>query len=357
MRPVAIAALLLTTTTPALADGPSFDCDKAAAPAEHLICGDSELVRLDALLGETYGKRRAALAAAERKALLDQQRDWLKNRLQRCGIAAQGGEPEEQQRWAWAPCLAERYRERLAALGVSDAAPQQPADAGFVHPLCLLRAVGSIVGDGDATPTPIQTCNTAYRHVPVEKVDGGGWSSPAGGVYPESVTYQPVGTVRDGEVVEVHYWGGGTGQFSSVFKLARKGDVLTSTLVAGGGDRCNGGIAETKVIQGDVVRVTSMATPLDLFSAVLPDQPDGVTGGLPTCAICCYATTTMDFAPGSQTGRLVSVTIDGENETPDDEPGQRCLDRVLVVTKGKSRTLTADEARAGAKRYVKECVK
>lgn len=354
----AIPFALLSLIPPALADGPSFDCDKAAAPAEHLICADSELVRLDGLMGETYNARRTSLPDAQRKALLDQQRDWLKTRLTRCGIPTQGGEPNKQQHWAWASCLADRYRERLAVLGVNDPVPQQPNEAGFIHPLCLLRAVGSIGGESDATPTALQACNTAYHHIPVEKVDGGGWSSPAGGVFPESVTYEIVGKLPSGhEVVEVHYWGGGTGQFSSVFELTRKGDTLIGTPVAAGGDRCNGGISSTELVNGSTIRVTFLATASELFSAALQNSPENVSDGLPYCAVCCYGTITQDFAPEAKTGQLVSVTVDGENETPEDEPKQLCLDRVLGITKGKSKSFTIKEMQAYAQRYIKECVK
>lgn len=353
---LATAAILSLAATPARADGPSFNCDKAGAPAEHLICADGELIRLDALLGETYSKRRSATPEAQRKALLDQQREWLKSRLLRCGITSQGGEPDEQQKWAWAACLADRYRERLAVLGVTDPAAREPTASGYIHPLCLQRAIGSVVGDNDAKPTPRQACNNAHRHIPVEAFEGDGWSAMGGGVDRESISYRRVGTLADGaEVIQVHFWGGGTGQFSGIYKLNRKGDTLIGSPLAGGGDRCNGGITETQVLRGDVVRVTHMATAADLFGALLPESSTG-SDALPACAICCYATTTVDYPPG-QPGQLVSVTIDGENDTPDDEPALRCLNRVFGMVKGKSRTLTATEARTTARRYIKECVK
>jgi uncharacterized protein YecT (DUF1311 family) len=352
---LAILALLVTVRS-ALAANPSFDCDKANAPAERLICGDSELVRLDALMGETYARRRAGLGDAERKSLLEQQRAWLKGRLAQCGIPAQGGEPEEKQIWAWAPCLADRYRERLSALGVADPAPKLPADAGFVHPLCMLRVVGSVVGEDEPAPTPLQACNNAYRHIPVDRDDPAGFSAARGGILPESVTYHLVGALADGgQVVTVDYWGGGTGQFSSVYKLVRNGDILTGSLITVGGDRCNGGVNDVKVVDGRTVRVSFNGSPYDLAAQVLADAEQA--SALPSCAICCTGTATREFSPGDKEGRLIELTVEHDRDIANDEKALLCLNRILGLSGGQSVTLGADKARAAFQRYVKECAK
>lgn len=77
----------------------SFDCTQASTRVEKLICADAELSRLDAKLGEAYARaRRSTDDAATLQAA---QRAWLAQR-NRCDDS---------------DCLAERYRQRIAALG------------------------------------------------------------------------------------------------------------------------------------------------------------------------------------------------------------------------------------------------
>jgi uncharacterized protein YjbI with pentapeptide repeats len=79
-------------------DRPSFDCAKAAAPVEKVLCGEyeSQLRRLDRDLAEVW-----AAARAEGKADLAAQRRWLASRGQ-CGDDR--------------VCLAELYETRIAVL-------------------------------------------------------------------------------------------------------------------------------------------------------------------------------------------------------------------------------------------------
>ncbi len=61
---------------PRTTERPSFDCDKARAPIEVLICADADLAKWDARLGHAYNNRARQLGTSERKALLQERRQW-----------------------------------------------------------------------------------------------------------------------------------------------------------------------------------------------------------------------------------------------------------------------------------------
>ncbi len=74
------AALGLAGT--ALAAAPSFDCKKAEAQIEQLVCKDDTLARLDRETTRLYGLALDArsLPTAQKKSLLADQRGWIKGR-------------------------------------------------------------------------------------------------------------------------------------------------------------------------------------------------------------------------------------------------------------------------------------
>jgi uncharacterized protein YecT (DUF1311 family) len=77
----------------------SFDCNKAASPAEKMICGDSALSALDDELNTAY--KSALNAASNKQALKDAQRKWIKDDRNRCKDVQ---------------CLADVYTKRISEL-------------------------------------------------------------------------------------------------------------------------------------------------------------------------------------------------------------------------------------------------
>jgi uncharacterized protein len=72
--------ILILASRGALAQGPSFDCDKATAEIEDLICGDAGLSSLDRKLASVYAE---ALEKQEHPAPARfgaEQRGWIKRR-------------------------------------------------------------------------------------------------------------------------------------------------------------------------------------------------------------------------------------------------------------------------------------
>jgi uncharacterized protein len=77
--PLAILALA-AAALPSLAqagEGPSFDCAKAKAPSEKMICSDPKLAALDRAVADTYRADLARISEEGRAELLRDQRDWL----------------------------------------------------------------------------------------------------------------------------------------------------------------------------------------------------------------------------------------------------------------------------------------
>lgn len=89
----------------------SFDCARARAIDELIICSDHDLALLDRRMGEIYAAARAALPKAEKDALVQAQRQWLSGHDKACAIPAQGPLPDNA-----AACFAKRYQARTAAL-------------------------------------------------------------------------------------------------------------------------------------------------------------------------------------------------------------------------------------------------
>jgi uncharacterized protein len=89
--------ILLATATHAA----SFDCKKALAPAEKIICGSSDLSELDSKLSQAYQSVYDASGPVARKELLIDQRSWVR-------YVRVGCEDEE--------CVAVAYQDRIDQL-------------------------------------------------------------------------------------------------------------------------------------------------------------------------------------------------------------------------------------------------
>lgn len=292
----AVAMLVVAgASSLARAEGPSFDCSKASAPVEILICSDSVLADQDLRLATAFeNARKTASSPNVSRALLDDQRTWLKGRLAACLIRPTGDAPTDAETWAWAGCLSKQYDQRLSALK----APVPPApnlsphvrDADFVHPLCLDYALG---GSSSDAPEPravdLKACNAAYAHIPVEQNEYSPNSLSVVGLtegFPTWFDYQPVATLPDGAKLAITAAnGGGSGTFTNLtsYRVDAKGQ-LTAVSYSVGGDRCNGGVASA-ALDSKGVRVSQTITPADVGQFMgLPDEQNT---DLAFCASCC----------------------------------------------------------------------
>ncbi|HYN40096.1 MAG TPA: lysozyme inhibitor LprI family protein [Rhodospirillales bacterium] len=356
----------------------SFDCLQAEQPIEMVICSDPQLIGLDGELGAAFLAYRQRQPAKQRDAALAEQRAWLAERLSRCGVPAKGDEVADAVRWRAAPCLDEMYRARLAALG----APQTPllpppaiaAQPGFLHPACLWSlieqdtepATGAAM---EAVRIPLAACAAGHRHIAFTQENDGGLSAPgASDGYRTWLSYRTVGRLPDGrEVVIVWYNAGGSGQFSELYLLRRtptpdgSDAMLDGELIAGGGDRCNGGIEAARLIDSGTLEIDYAVTPLDLLSEADEALADANMDSLALCAACCTGTVRRRLGIASRTEATVSATIDRllsqEADGGGDEPAQACFDGILGKAAGTlPHTFPAGELKIIAQSFARSCV-
>lgn len=364
----------LGAAAPAAAQQASFDCLKAQTPIEHLICSDPRLLTLDGDLGQAFRAARQRAAAGHRDALLGEQRAWLEERLSRCGVPAKGADdiPDEL-RWRAAPCLADLYQARLAALGAPaeplPAPPPAASEPGFIHPACLWPLVEQEQeAAGKEEGVPLQACARGSRHIPVSVDQIGAISAPgASDGFLTWLSYREVGALPDGrQVVVVRYNSGGTGVFSEIYLLRQapsaggRDTVLSGTLVAGGGDRCNGGIAQARLADPRTIEVDYQVTPQDLLSEADEQAAVSIVGGLPSCALCCTGTIRRRLDIASKQEQTISATVDqllsAEAGGSDADPMQACFDDLIrKQAPSLPHTFSPDALRALAAAFSKQC--
>ena len=123
MKPMILTAVLLLAE-PALAQsGPSFDCARAKAGIETVICGNPALARLDREIAAAYAAALGRFGAGGRAALQESQQEFLGNRE----IAITW--PREEER---VETLQETMKDRLDLLSKLRAAPLGEGPSAFL---------------------------------------------------------------------------------------------------------------------------------------------------------------------------------------------------------------------------------
>lgn len=329
---------------------PSFDCLDATAPVESVICSDPVLADQDARLAEVFKQRRAEAAKSKSAQLLTDQRAWLKDRLQTCGIRQSGDEPTHDEQWRWAPCLVREYDKRLRALNAPPPPPEpairyapMPKDGTFVHPMCLQEAVDAANPAMEAaSPTvDLKACNAAHAHIRPTLDGEARHQISAGGLadgFPTWVSMIPVSTTSDGYHLVIYAEnGGGTGIFTDLVRYRIDATGRLSARQAGlGGDRCNGGIQDART-QGTGVEIDRAITSSDLGALIGVDE--SLSNDMDLCAICCLGAERMIVTwpikadPEIQTEAILidpsilSADIGADSGA---SAAQRCLSRTVL---------------------------
>jgi uncharacterized protein len=112
MRKTLIIALFISSGFTTIAQAASFDCAKASATVEKLICADEKLSVLDDQLAAAY--KTASETATDKTTLKTQQKNWLKKKRNICKEAE---------------CLTKTYQARIDALTPSAVAKVQSNNA------------------------------------------------------------------------------------------------------------------------------------------------------------------------------------------------------------------------------------
>jgi len=134
--------------------------------------------------------------------------------------------------------------------------------------------------------------------------------------------------------------GGGTGNFSTLYKMRREGDMLHVLKTYAGGDRCNGGIGSAGLNEKGQMSYGINITPYDML--VLGGDPNRAAldtvepfEDLDACAICCYGQ--AHFAEDDFTGVTLNEELndwlerkypEGEQPAPEQER-QACFDTMI----------------------------
>jgi uncharacterized protein len=119
--PAVIAAGFFMAVGCGVADAASFDCAKAAAPVEKMICASPQVSALDEQLAALYGH-----AKGGSDAVRTSQREWLSHVRDKCGTT---------------DCLVQAYTARIAEL-------KSPAPACAVSTATLLGDWRNSSGEG-----------------------------------------------------------------------------------------------------------------------------------------------------------------------------------------------------------------
>ncbi len=314
---------------------PSFDCEKAKAPIEVLICTDAALAALDEALGRAFQARRSAASGAARDKLVGEQRAWLGQRTKGCALPADA-ENDLAGRWRALPCLIGLYRERVAALGGAAPALPTPGADSDLHPFCLEPFWSVAGGDRKSmSEVDLALCRRGTAHIPIERNAAVRFADrldlrvgPSG-----YFGYRPVGTLDGGaEVYALFENGGGTGQFSALIALTRAGERLRAGKVVGFGDRCNGGLGDATMAGPRTVRAEGRvtvaaladlaATAREIVDGKKPTEP-APKENLADCAVCCAAAALLDTDMISGRHELAGAVID------EDVPAESCFSGVV----------------------------
>ncbi len=182
------------------------------------------------------------------------------------------------------------------------------AQSGEIDPACLWPLVGgSMNPDAPPAPTraPLRGC--APEGAVLDAQDADGWRRLAyeqEGEFGERrfTGVRHAETLSDGALVlQVYDSGGGSGIFSSLLigKPNEAATELTDVQTFGFGDRCNGGLVQTRLTANGRLRASANMTPWDVMMLPLESLPfekqwaagqerfGAAFDEVPACASCC----------------------------------------------------------------------
>jgi uncharacterized protein YecT (DUF1311 family) len=95
---------------------PSIDCSNTNEPLEELLCADDDLAQWDGRMGQLYWAQIRQLPPDERRALKQQQVNWIRSRNITCNYAPNERYSLDQLSPA-KPCILQMTKRRVAELG------------------------------------------------------------------------------------------------------------------------------------------------------------------------------------------------------------------------------------------------
>jgi|GEM_PF-1374703 len=157
------------------------------------------------------------------------------------------------------------------------------------------------------------------------------------------VQYRYIGPAQGGEAVLIHENGGGSGTFSVLLILERADDHFIVKQAVAAGDRCNGGVGDVSLSEGDgALGYAINMTPYDFLELAGKGSLIEPYKGLDNSAASCYAQAFY------RDGLLVNITINetvltdlrrqGKSDVVKGAAGnyQPCFDRMLSAWVSKN---------------------
>lgn len=332
----------------------SSRCVETDIPIEILICNDGVLWRLDARLNEIWpiALKKAASGAAR---LREGQRAWLRQRLVACKIPdTPNTGMTEQDVWRAAPCLAEAYRARLAALGFAEATPPNPSRGrNFIHPLCFRDMT-------TREETPKAACNLGYRHFFTDRDRQGFWvAATRTDGDAESIGLFHAGRLYDGQDIYLLRRDRHTlGVSSELYEMREsQGQMQVKPFGDYDGARCNGLVERLQILdKGEFLRIERWVTPKGLMQALAPALDDV---GLSDAPWSCIGR--LRIRHNARTGqmRIEDFLREGTNafgDEADDKKAQACFDR-LLASESEAKPWSLADLRRFAQAVEKSCIK
>ncbi|MFN7038601.1 MAG: hypothetical protein ACK4OM_03420 [Alphaproteobacteria bacterium] len=226
-----------------------------------------------------------------------------------------------------------------------------------IEPYCFYSIYTSSMGEESSTPKEIDiaSCTESIRKLEITDDERGGNERGFRGMtfndeYDKGafVLYKYIGKIKDNMVVELMVNGGGSGIFSMIIYLKREGDFLKIIDVENYGDRCLGGIKNSK-IEDDQLVTALYISPIDFFGIVSPNSNFDVA----YCMGCCIGIAEY------KSHILQSIEFNNKNiDEMQQGKYQQCFNQLYkdYLAKGKTK-ITPDEAKEFVNIFTKQCVK
>lgn len=159
-----------------------------------------------------------------------------------------------------------------------------------------------------------------------------------------SVMYHVIGDTAEGTAIEVSSYTGGSGRFTGINFVKIEGSTLKLVKSLGGGDRCNGGVADAE-IKDDTLVYGFYITPADFTTLALGDDQGLVPyEDLEASASSCFGIARYEDR------RLVEVELlpDAPKAADAEWTGryalQRCFNEFMVKKTAGGKTILKTEA-------------
>ena len=172
--------------------------------------------------------------------------------------------------------------------------------------------------------------------------------------------YSYLGEHQGQQILFTQSGGGGTGHFTNVFGLKRQGDKLKRVAEYAGGDRCNGGVENAKIV-GDKISVRINATPAAIIE-LTEAAPEAVFAALDDSAISCAGLVTLEIATTPKSQAIAGLQLNEDyarmtRATTGAGPEQACFNALFADYKARDQmALDGAQTREFAKAFRSKCV-